>query len=68
MFYQLTGRLPDEGLGYDGYYEDFIIHFYNTFVAASIELLRKIVRLELMCYTIFLRRLARNQMLICFIS
>ena len=67
VFYQLTGRLPCESLGYDGYYEDFIIHFYNTFVAASIELLGKIVRC-LMYYTIFLRRLARNQMLICFNS
>ena len=42
VFYQLTGRLPHEGLEFED--EDFIIHFYNTFVAASIELLGKIVR------------------------
>ena len=33
VFYQLTGRLPHEGLEFKD--EDFIIHFYNTFVAAS---------------------------------
>ena len=42
VFYQLTGRLPHEGLEFKD--EDFIAHFYGTFVAASIELLRKIVR------------------------
>ena len=42
VFYQLTGRLPHKGLEFKD--EDFIIHFYNTFVAASIELLGKIVR------------------------
>ena len=42
VFYQLTGRLPHEGLEFKD--EDFIIHFYSTFVAASIELLGKIVR------------------------
>ena len=42
VFYQLTGRLPHEGLEFND--EDFINHFYNTFVAASIELLGKIVR------------------------
>ena len=42
VFYQLTRRLPHEGLEFKD--EDFIIHFYNTFVAASIELLGKIVR------------------------
>ena len=41
VFYQLTGRLPHEALEYKE--EDFIIHFYNTFVAASIKLLRKTV-------------------------
>ena len=41
-FYQLTGRLPYEGLEFKD--EDFIIHFYSTFVAASIKLLGKIVR------------------------
>ena len=42
VFYQLTGRLPQEGLEFKE--EDFIIHFYNTFVAASIKLLGKTVR------------------------
>ena len=42
VFYQLTGRLPHEGFEFKD--EDFIIHFYNTFVAVSIELLGKIVR------------------------
>ena len=40
VFYQLTGWLPHEGLEF----KDFIIHFYGTFVAASIKLLGKIVR------------------------
>ena len=31
VFYQLTGRLPHEGPGYDGYYERFLIQLYNTF-------------------------------------
>ena len=30
VFYQLTGRLPDEGIEFKE--EDFIIHFYHTFV------------------------------------
>ena len=38
VFYQLIGRLPHEEL------EDFIIHFCDTFVAASIKLLGKTVR------------------------
>ena len=42
VFYQLTGRLLHEGIEYND--ERFIIHFYNTFVAASIKLLGKIVR------------------------
>ena len=37
VFYQLTGRLPHEGIEFKE--EDFIIHFYGTFVAASIKLL-----------------------------
>ena len=35
VFYQLTGRLPHEGLEFKD--EDFIIHFYGTFVAVSIK-------------------------------
>ena len=42
VFYQLTGRLPHEGIEFKE--EDFIIHFYDTFVAASIKLLGKTVR------------------------
>ena len=42
VFYQLTGRLLPKGLEFKD--EDFIIHFYNTFVEVSIELLGKIVR------------------------
>ena len=39
--YQLTRRLPHEGLGYDGYYEELLIHFYDTFCNESIKLLGK---------------------------
>ena len=42
VFYQLTGRLPHEGLEFKD--QDFIIHFYGTFVAVSIKLSGKIVR------------------------
>ena len=42
VFYQLTGRLPHEGIEFKE--EDFIIHFHNTFVAASIKLLGKTFR------------------------
>ena len=42
VFYQLTGRLLHEEIEFKE--EDFIIHFYHTFVAASIQLLGKTVR------------------------
>ena len=42
VFYQLTGRLLHEGIEYND--ERFIIHFYDTFMAASIKLLGKTVR------------------------
>ena len=42
VFYQLTGRLPHEGIEFKQ--EDFIIHFYHTFMAVSIKLLGKMVR------------------------
>ena len=43
MFYQLTRRLPHEGLDYDD--ERLLIHFYNTFCNESYwELLGKTVR------------------------
>ena len=50
VFYQLTGRLPHEGIEFKE--EDFIIHFYNAFVAASIKLLGKPVRcrINVLCY------------------
>ena len=42
VFYQLTGRLPHEGLEFKE--EDFIVHFYNAFMTACIKLLGKTVR------------------------
>ena len=42
VFYQLTRRLPHEELEFKE--EDFIIHFYDTFMAASIKLFGKPVR------------------------
>ena len=42
VFYQLTRRLPHEGLDYDD--ERFLIHFYHTFCSESIKLLGKMVR------------------------
>ena len=44
VFYQLTRRLLYEDLDYDGYYEGFLIHFYDTFCNESMKLLGKIVR------------------------
>ena len=42
VFYQLTRRLPHEGLDYND--EKLLIHFYNTFCNESIKLLGKMVR------------------------
>ena len=42
VFYQLTGRLPHEGLEFKE--ENFIVNFYDTFMAVSIKLLGKTVR------------------------
>ena len=42
VFYQLTGRMPHEGIEFKE--EDFIIHFYHTFVKASMKSLGKMVR------------------------
>ena len=42
VFYQLTRRLPHEDLNYDD--ERLLIHFDNTFIVASINLLGKHVR------------------------
>ena len=44
VFYQLTRRMPHEGLGYDDYYEGLLIHFYDTFCNESVKLLGKMVR------------------------
>ena len=41
VFYQLTRRLPHEGLGYND--ERLLIHFYETFCNESIKLLGKMV-------------------------
>ena len=42
VFYQLTRRLPHEGLDYDD--ERFLIHFYDTFYNESVKLLGCTVR------------------------
>ena len=42
VFYQLTRRLPHEGLDYDD--ERFLIHFYDTFCNESMKLLGITVR------------------------
>ena len=42
VFYQLTRRLPNEDLNYDD--ERLLIHFYDTFMVASVKLLGKHVR------------------------
>ena len=42
LFYQLTRRLPHEGIGYDD--ERIITHLYDTFCNESIKLLGKTVR------------------------
>ena len=42
VFYQLTRRLPHEGLDYND--EGFLIHFYDTFCNESIKLSGKMVR------------------------
>ena len=44
VFYKLTGRLPNEDLGYDGYDERMLMHFYNTFYNKSMRLLGKAIR------------------------
>ena len=42
VFYQLTRRLPHEGLNHDD--ERLLIHFYDTFCNESIKLFGKMVR------------------------
>ena len=59
VFYQLTRRLPHEGLDYDD--ERFLIHFYDTFCNESIKLLGKMVRCRTNVLYHLLKRLERNQ-------
>ena len=47
VFYQLTGRLPHEELEFKE--EDFIIHFYDTFMVASIKLSGKMAMYYTIC-------------------
>ena len=58
VFYQLTGRLPHEGLEFKD--EDFIIHFYDTFVAASVKLLGKMVRCRTKVLYHILRKIGKE--------
>ena len=51
VFYQLTRRLPHEGLDYDD--ERFLIHFYDTFYNESIKLLGCMVRCRVKCFISF---------------
>ena len=64
VFYQFTGRLPHKGLEFKE--KDFIIHFYNTFVAVSIKLLGKMIRCRTNVLYHLLKRLERSPMVICF--
>ena len=51
VFYQLTRRLPHEGLDYDD--ERFLIYFYDTFCNESIKLLGCTVRFQGQCFISF---------------
>ena len=66
VFYQLTRRLPHEGLNYDD--ERLLIHFYDTFYNENIKLLGCTVRCRGNVYIIYWLRLVRNPMLIHFNS
>ena len=46
VFYQLTKWLPHKDLNYDD--ERLLIHFYDTFVIATIKLLENMLDMELM--------------------
>ena len=58
VFYQLTGRLPHEGLEFKE--EDFIVHFYNAFTAASIKLSGKTVRCRINVLYHLLRKIGKE--------
>ena len=64
VLYQLTRRLPHEGLNYDD--ERLLIHFYDTFYNESYQDAR--LGTGSMFYIIYWIRLVINQMLICFNS
>ena len=58
VFYQLAGRSPHEELEFKE--EDFIIHFYHTFVAASIKLLGKTVRYRINVLYHLLKKIGKD--------
>ena len=58
VFYQLTGRLPHEELEFKE--EALIIHFYNTFMAASIKLLGKTVRCRINVLYYLLKKIGKE--------
>ena len=58
VFYQLTGKLPHEELEFKE--EDFIIHFYDTFMAASIKLLGKTVRCRISVLYHLLKKIGKE--------
>ena len=51
VLYQLSRRLPHEGLDYDD--ERLLIHFYDTFYNESINLLGCTVRCRVKCFISF---------------
>ena len=58
VFYQLTRRLPDEGL--NDYDEGLLIHFYDTFCNERIKLLRKMVRRRTNVLCHLLKKIAKE--------
>ena len=57
VFYELTGRLPHEELGFKE--RNLIIHFYNTFVRASEMLVGKPVRYRVNVLYHLLRKIGK---------
>ena len=60
VFYKLTGRLPHEDLGYDGYYERLFFHFYDTFYNESIKLLGKMIKCKTNVLYHILRKIGKS--------
>ena len=58
VFYQLTGRLPHKELEFKE--EDFIVHFYNAFMAESMKLLGKPVRCRTNVLYHFLKKIGKE--------